>query len=255
MGKFRILSIDWDYFINATADERAFYFPDSGNEHLPEFLQNSIWASRYCQDGDQKLEDFKVDDEEVEHIRHIVYHQNPSFKADVQESHALLYSFAKSLFEKSAEDTLEIVNIDFHHDVYDFYNEKVHCGNWLAHIITEYPDGEYHWIRKDDSDELLVEFKGSIKEHMGMISFEELFNEDFDYVFVCKSGMWSPPHLDKEFISTFRRLPYINISYSKYSVFHDRMESVKVEAEAVKAQRQELLKYMKEETEDNPWNS
>ena len=47
MKPVKVLSIDWDYFIKATANEREFMFPDGGNEDLPESVQNSVWASHY----------------------------------------------------------------------------------------------------------------------------------------------------------------------------------------------------------------
>ena len=43
----KILSIDWDYFIDCTSRERAILFPDGGNEYISPALQMFIWESHY----------------------------------------------------------------------------------------------------------------------------------------------------------------------------------------------------------------
>ena len=34
----KILSIDWDYFIEATAEQRCTLFPDGGSENIPSYI-------------------------------------------------------------------------------------------------------------------------------------------------------------------------------------------------------------------------
>ena len=31
----KVLSVDWDYFVNAEMDQRVKYFPDGGSEDIP----------------------------------------------------------------------------------------------------------------------------------------------------------------------------------------------------------------------------
>jgi hypothetical protein len=42
MKTLNVLSIDWDYFINATYLERGSMFPDGGNENIPDVIKNII---------------------------------------------------------------------------------------------------------------------------------------------------------------------------------------------------------------------
>ena len=54
-----ILSIDWDYFFDATEDQRILLFPDDPNELFPDHAKKSIWASYYAKS--EELEKIKVD--------------------------------------------------------------------------------------------------------------------------------------------------------------------------------------------------
>ena len=70
-----ILTIDWDYFAHATADERAGLFPDGGNELISAGLQNYIWITRYADAlinsemrGGKALTDIEADRGEIENL-------------------------------------------------------------------------------------------------------------------------------------------------------------------------------------------
>ena len=45
--ELRILSIDFDYFVNPTALQRALYFPDGGRE-MSDTLNTFVWAGAYA---------------------------------------------------------------------------------------------------------------------------------------------------------------------------------------------------------------
>ena len=53
----RFVSIDWDFFIDATAEERLLMFPDGGTENLPDSIKKYVWDSRY---SDPRLEKIGV---------------------------------------------------------------------------------------------------------------------------------------------------------------------------------------------------
>ena len=93
---------------------------------------------------------------------------------------------------------LKIVNIDFHHDYYHYYSggDNYNCGNWLRRLIEERPDTKVKWIRRKDSQ--IYSLEGEFPfEHT--TDLKSIFNEKFDYVFICRSPEWSPPHLSKKF--------------------------------------------------------
>lgn len=205
MKPLRVLSIDWDYFIKATAGERMEMFPDGGNENIPDFLGNIIWSSRYAQNT--KLGDIAVDFEALDILKsyanRFVPKETPCLVVD---SHKHIYEFIK--FYKLETTPLEIVNIDFHHDYYgDNPFNQVDCGNWVNNVfenetnklIDSCDESNYYWVKRDDSDEIDVQDK----KWFHVISIKELdrFVQDkFDLLFICRSSVWSPPHLDMEFI-------------------------------------------------------
>jgi len=93
---------------------------------------------------------------------------------------------------------LKIVNIDFHHDYYHYYSggDTYNCGNWLRRLIEERPDAKVKWIRRKDSQ--IYSLEGEFPfEHT--TDLKSIFKENFDYVFICRSPEWSPPHLSKKF--------------------------------------------------------
>lgn len=52
MKSLNVLSIDWDYFIDADIETRMQLFPDTPSEKYSVSLQNFIWSSRYSSEDD-----------------------------------------------------------------------------------------------------------------------------------------------------------------------------------------------------------
>lgn len=183
----KILSIDWDYFINASKSDRIMYFPDGGNENLCEGIQNVIWGCRYL---NKNLKTFGVS--ELEFIEKVLLENSKNsdiIKVCVRESHKDIYPFITSK-RKSLKD-VEIYNIDFHHDAYDF-NEGVDCGNWALRCSEL--GAKVFWLGRDDSD------TGYGEGVLSRVSEDAIMKQEFTHIFLCRSSMWSPPHLDKYFI-------------------------------------------------------
>lgn len=218
MESLKVLSIDWDFFIAATNEERGYMFPDGGNEGLAPYVQNVVWASHYGNPS-YDLKKVGVDREALKKIRFVLSNQR-QVKAHncvaammVTDSHKYAYDFiTDSLL--SPQQPIEVYNVDFHHDIYDIpgsidvssidlphdtYDVKpgkdeVDCGNWLRILSRDYHVSP-HWIAREDSDA-----EGETQEALPRATLDDLMNIQFDIVFICRSGMWSPPHLDIEFI-------------------------------------------------------
>lgn len=185
----KILSIDWDYFIDASLSERMRMFPDGGTENVPLFVQNIIWSSHY-KDG---VEQIGIKEKEYEQIKKKL--SNSFESVMIADSHKHIYDF----IQHETFGKIEIVNIDFHHDLYG-YKEKhrtdVDCGNWASKLF-ENGNCQYTWVKQSDSDDVLhVDLLKSIE----VKEFDDILDEEYDLVYICRSGMWSPPHLDKFFL-------------------------------------------------------
>ena len=200
----RILSLDWDYFVNATAAQRYTLFPDGGNENISYELQDFIWNSHYaCSPELREIEVLKDDYKTMFDILKRFSNKyvtspvaNPNRKVLITVSHRWCYEF---ILQRTNEDEeFELYNVDFHHDMYHYRtpDERVNCGNWVNCLFEQRPNMKYSWIKREDSDENTI---GGEKAPCNICTLKELEGLDFDYIFICRSDCWSPPHLDKLF--------------------------------------------------------
>lgn len=200
----RFLSIDWDFFIGATATQRALLFPDGGNENLHTTLRNYIWDSRY---SNPELSEIKVSSGYKTLLKIV-----KDFDGDcmIADSHRFAYDFIME--NTSPDEVFEVYNIDFHHDLYDYRcgDERVNCGNWGTILREDRPKMKFSWVKCDDSDLIAMGDEKVDVEMMTLSLFSMLFrsgiSKNFDYLYLCRSAMWSPPHLDDKFIKVAKIL-------------------------------------------------
>lgn len=194
----RFLSIDWDFFIGATATQRALLFPDGGNENLHTTLQKYIWDSRYA---NPELNEIEVSNGYKTLLKICKDFDGQCFIAD---SHRFAYDFIME--NTTPNEEFEVYNIDFHHDLYDYRikGERVNCGNWATILREDRPNMKYSWIKCNDSELKTIGDHIVDARMMSIELFSSLFQsgipENFDYLYLCRSAMWSPPHLDPKFV-------------------------------------------------------
>lgn len=183
----RILSIDFDYFVDTDMDTRLIYFPD-GNDNLPVKMNRYIWNR--CYDFKEELKNIGVI-KDYDTICNFLSTQTPK-KVLVADSHR---EMEKLFSDINPDEDLELINIDFHHDMFVTGGDKLDCGNWLRFLIDLKPDTKITWVRREDSDtdSLFGEFP---YHHTTDIS--EVQGE-FDLIFICFSSPWTPPHLYNKF--------------------------------------------------------
>lgn len=183
-----LVSIDWDYLVDADSMKRLMSFPDGGE--ISPMLDRIIWATHYATDS--SLADVGVLTSELDTIvEHLQGYSGPMMVAN---SHRYAYE----LFMDIADgQPMGLINIDFHHDVYND-NEGLDCGNWVARLFEDnpHPENYYTWLGWPDSDAPSDE-----PSYMSMVtSMDSLIWPDrIDGVFIARSNMWAPPHLDSEF--------------------------------------------------------
>lgn len=197
----RILSIDCDYFIAASAAERDLYFP-RGGDGIPMDKLQSNWQARYLKYP--QLKDIGVIDE---------FYAVKNFLTLLRIKEE---NFFKSNSHKSIKDIIDaipehlplrIVNIDFHHDFYHYYSGEnyCNCGNWLRRLVEERPETEVKWICRGDSQ--IYSLEGEFPyEHDADIT--SAFDEAYELVFICSSPEWSPPHLNNRWEELVRAALY-----------------------------------------------
>lgn len=190
-----ILSIDWDYFIKASMSERINMFPvesDAG------FL-SVAWDDLYRKHKD--LINIEVKYDELEALKKYLVRNylpnNPQIV--IADNHKHIYKYVKKL---SQDGDINLVNIDFHHDCYYCeMNSRPDCANWLYKLIDEEIICAATWILDEDS--------GIDPEYPcddDILELDEDFSilkdiEDIDLIYLCRSSLYSPPHLNKYFNS------------------------------------------------------
>ena len=185
--KRRILSIDFDYFLDTDIDTRNDKFPD-GQDDIPPNELESLWNYFYDKYPEilniGVINDFYICCDILSHLR-----PDKVFIADSHKDIAELFPLI------DPEDDLEVINVDFHHDNYISSGDKLDCANWVRHLKIQRPNTEIKWIKREDSDSnsLLGEFPYEQTEDLNTIE------GGFDYVFLCFSPEWTPPHLRSYF--------------------------------------------------------
>lgn len=184
----RILSIDFDYFIDTTMEIREMNFPD-GNDNFSPKITEIIWNRCYdFYEGLNKIGVIKDYDKMCEFLKNL-----KSGKVLFADSHREIEKFFSEV--KQNED-LELIHIDFHHDMYITGGETLDCGNWLRFLAELKPNLNVTWIRRSDSDttSLCGDFPYKHTTDISTVQGE------FDLIFVCFSSPWTPPHLHDHFL-------------------------------------------------------
>ena len=202
MNSIKVLSIDWDYFVDCPIEFKMANFPDGGNENLSDHILDYTWVSRYGQCS--KLKDVKVDDREmvalVMLLKKVITQHT---KVVIADSHKDIYKYLEEL--RSTKMPIDLYNIDFHHDMYEFQDADVDCGNWLRMFMradNSHDQDKFTWVRREDSE---LSRYDSINEG-SVVGIPKDITTPFQLVFLCRSGVWSPPHLDGNFLSLCRLL-------------------------------------------------
>jgi len=179
MNGLRILSIDWDYF-----------FPDSfpydwGHKEVVFFLE-AIWPVRLNNHniitGEEAFKAYK-----------------PSIPKDfwkrTVKGAALLYVAESHASITALPFNHAIVtNLDAHHDCGYGHSTSLECGNWAHQAgsrIKEFHQVYPSW-RKIGSE-------GPSQRQPDSIITGLPEQADYDLVFVCRSGCWTPPWYDTRF--------------------------------------------------------
>lgn len=195
----KVLSIDFDYFQKVDVDTLA-YYPD-GND-LGTDISKFIWAGHYANPQEsEKILSVEVDNDKLEHIKRILADTwNPGVQVMICNSHRHIYDLITTLYDEWKDeadyDGVDIYNIDMHHDMFN-NNPNPDCGNWISHIVKEIPNSTVTWIANPASKEAY----GLDEDRFDVVSedLDDIAYMDYDIIFLCRSDMWTPPHLDSYF--------------------------------------------------------
>lgn len=188
MKTINILSIDFDYFVDTSLDVRNNIFHNGYDEATEEELKN-MWNSVYVNHP-------QVQDIGVTYDYPIIKDLIKSIKGDFLISPT--HKDIKQLLDKIPLDVqINIVNVDFHHDMYCYYKgDDYNCSTWLRRLVEDRPNTNAVWCRREDSDTRVLWGEVDIPHHIGL---DVILHSKFDMCFICESPEWTPPHLHSHY--------------------------------------------------------
>lgn len=211
-----LVSVDFDYFVRELPKWDWGHGDENGGQ--ADVYAYKAWYVRYIT---SKIDIIKETDPKthadfepirlLSKFRELGLKFNDKTRLMIADSHADVYYFFKEM------QSNVMIHIDAHHDMYDDRDE-ITCENWLANLtkIKEnmeiyhvVPKWEKEWYPSAKSkEEVLKKISSAIKNEIKQratirhVFFEGLskFNDVVEGIFFCRSGSWTPPHLDQEFI-------------------------------------------------------
>ena len=193
----RFLSVDFDYFPACSSSQRGALFPRCGEEEQDARIL-AAWREVYA------LHPAELPAVGVipAYYRFLGLFADCRCEASVAESHANLVPVI--LERPGPGEVFEVRNVDFHHDRYCLRapGRRYSCANWAAELELERPGMRYLWTAREDSETALLG-GGSVEPAP---DDTEILKQTYDFIFLCRSGNWSPPHLDTHFALLARAL-------------------------------------------------
>ncbi len=188
---FKVLSIDFDYFQDVMP-ETLKYYPE-GRE-LGASESQAVWQECYAKHAGE-LQKVRINHSLLTRMKTILCTQDTSIPVLITQNHKDAYWFIK---QHALCGGLDLVNVDLHHDIING-NKYLDCGNWISHTMQEFENIKFRWIARKVSGECY----GIKEEERKFLSvsygLDSIMDEKFDAVFICRSDMWLPPHLDTYF--------------------------------------------------------
>jgi hypothetical protein len=201
-----LLTVDWDFFVPEK--------PEWDLSHQETMLHiETLWGLRVFGPTNY-MEIIKTDGKEINFWDRIgkrfkIKKDTPIF---VTESHLEAHSLAH--FFK----TEKVYSFDSHCDIYyssDAYalanSETINCGCWLGMLLLERIVKEAVVTYSDHTNEKVQKYGLP-----GSLRFTKLDNlldrppnkqEEISAIHICRSGAWTPPWLDNDFMEFYRKAP------------------------------------------------
>lgn len=220
-----ILSIDWDYFVAPKDNKHTFYMPDGHDFGIE--LSTLIWEHYYTEDAMKHFDVKKIlktNSKEIKFMSEYLSQLRP-LRTMIVNSHKHIYDFIKKNVEEG--DDINLVNIDFHHDYFYSKCKELDCGNWLSYTMDYCGStSKYTWIRRNASQ--YENMPNNLSIITDLTKVIDILGMDVDLLFICKSYIWSAPHLDRHFTTLFKPLlqKCLIQAYEK-DIFTDRYRLIK----------------------------
>ena len=206
------LSIDWDFFVPGAI---KVWEQEDIDENFKFFLTN--WIKPRWRRLEKQIKPVNADKFWQWLSQWFVLSRNR--QVTVSESHAVI---SKLLSER--HETL--ILFDSHHDCYSLFSQdedkgNIDCGNWGTYWLRKKDkNGKVIWISQlspGERKEYISRITQSAFSHVKAYSpktVESVFDAmckkaggrvKLDFIHICRSGCWSPPWTDIDFLEFLKR--------------------------------------------------
>lgn len=198
MKQLNVLSIDMDFFQDVDLETLMRCYPD-GHDFASPMLAQIIWGSHYSNPFERdNLSRVKCPEDLFEELKCILSNQNSLVPVRIAQSHLRIYNFICNQAAERGCITVDVTNIDMHHDMFTDNRDSIDCGNWLNAIRNLF-DTKVKWISHPVSSEMMDDKRDDKNVEVIVNSFDSIKDKQFDIIFLCRSDLWYAPHLDNKF--------------------------------------------------------
>lgn len=204
----KVLSIDFDFFQDVDAYTMVSNYPDGVDAAT--FLSSLIWTGHYVKkprDTTTLLDSVKINEELYHQIVRIIRNQEDSTTpVMVMNSHAHIYQLIKERYPEYRDcynGELFIDHIDMHHD-FENNNKEPDCGNWVSKVLELFPDAHIRWFAREVGVDIYKIEPEKLKPYA--FDLKDILEEQYDFIFLCRSDNWLPPHLDCYFDDLYQEI-------------------------------------------------
>jgi hypothetical protein len=214
----RILSIDWDYFV----DCREMLMVEDHISYcgIGWAKREKLWKQKYNKTVEEKVPFTGPSPQSF--LKH--FDLSEAKFLDIRRSHAEIIEVLRGIGGHLRVGDLEVINIDAHHDILyskedlaDFKIKRYTCGNWAGTLINlgiaksfvqVYPSWRnkkrelvFSKILRRGIDSFVRARRWAQLHHVHVIEsrLREIQRFKPDMIFICWSGPWVPPIYDDKF--------------------------------------------------------
>jgi len=221
--KLKILSIDWDYFIDVTLEQIAMQFPSDKNNSINQTMSDFEWAEKYSKYEDiSNIKTTKDITFMIEYLKSLKDCKLNKSKMFVADSHEQIKKFLKVYLDK--KQPIEAVCLNRG------------GSNWLSSIGKQVLKEKallescIHKINREqvqeekNSDGINIKETNNVGEKMLDVLLKHFYEKECpDLILVSRQSHQTPPHLDDELEKMIYVINYISVDvlgegiYNRYS--------------------------------------
>ena len=194
-----LLTIDWDYFIDASLEVRDNIFPRVTEGFKDSVPDNSLW-------NEVPHPTYGFDLLSFERLHKAFYNGAKNTDSSIPVYYSENHCEAYYAFIQSGADYNKLINVDFHHDM--GIEPQLSCDDWARRLTNDYPV-DYYWVNRVDS----VTTCFGVEVPAKILSFDDLLTTisegKIDAIHICRSDLYSPPPYDAWFNSLLSELSEI----------------------------------------------